>query len=92
MEKARKEVFKHLVYENKMAQKYIRKAIELADKGKRDKAIKYFDLAKVANQCALQAHDQFWEVSNGDMTTEEFAEYYQAELLYKGIQEVFQRL
>lgn len=75
-----------------MAQKYIRKAIELADKGKRDKAIKYFDLAKVANQYALQAHDQFWEISNGDATTEEYSEYYQAELLYKEIQEVTKKL
>lgn len=89
MEMTRKETFERLVYENKMAQKFTEKAKQQVKKGKRGKAIDFLDLAKTVNQCALQTHDQFWKVSNGDMTTEEYAEYYQAEVIFKGIREAY---
>lgn len=67
-------------YEAATAIRYAEAAISYAREGKTGAAWRMAEIAHAAAKCAAQAHDELWEITNGDLTEEEFEAFEKAEI------------
>ncbi|MGF3066958.1 hypothetical protein [Facklamia sp. P12950] len=77
----KKEILQRLEREIRACKKYAETAIMRAREGKTDLAISLLDIANIAKTCAGQAHEELWDISQGDLTGEEFDIFAEAEIL-----------
>ena len=82
MYETRKEAAAACTYEGAAASHFSKAAIVFAQKGQCRKAWDLADTARMAAKCAMQAHDDLWELAGEDMTEEEFAAFEKAEIGY----------
>ena len=76
----RKEAAAACEYEAAAASRYSKAAIRFAQKGECRNAWDLADIACVAAQCALQAHEALWSLSGGKLTEKEQAAFDKAEI------------
>ncbi|WP_235860757.1 transcriptional regulator [Peptoniphilus porci] len=65
--------------------RYAENSVKKVKKGKVGSAINFLDIAVTAKKCADRLHDEFWEVSDGKLTEEEFNIFCEAETLNQDI-------
>ena len=76
----RKEAADACKYEASAAERFGSAAIEAANKGECRKAWNLADQARMAARCAMQAHEDLWELAGENMTGEEFDAFDKAEI------------
>ncbi len=76
----RKQAKEGCIREGKFATMYAEKAISYAEQGFVTKAWNCADTAKMAADSAMNAHDDLWELSKGNLTDEEFEAFEKAEV------------
>ena len=76
----RKEAADACKYEASAAERFSSAAIEAANKGECRKAWNLADQARMAARCAMQAHEDLWELAGEDMTSAEFDAFEKAEI------------
>lgn len=86
--KERKDILEAMIRETETAKKYTERALEKIEQGKRDKAVMFSDIVKCASQCAMQNHDELWELVGEDITEEEFKHFCEAETCYMDLQKL----
>ena len=91
-ETMKKELFKRLEIEVKACKRYTERAVENAREGKIGTAINNLEIANTAKTCALQVHEELWEVSEGKLTDEEFELFAQAETLGRELQKAYEEI
>jgi hypothetical protein len=64
----------------KTAEHYMKAAERFAREGRKTSAWNMADTAKMAADCAMQAHEALWDLTNGKLTDEEFEAFEQAEI------------
>lgn len=85
-----KEILQRLTREVKACKHYTANAIRKADDGKVGAAINMLDIAQMAEACAMQAHEEFWKVSKGNLNDVEFELFSDAETLSQKIRKAYQ--
>ena len=80
MYETRKEAAAACKYEASAAERFSSAAIKAANRGECRKAWNFADQAKTAARCAMQAHEELWELAKGDLTTAEFDSFEKAEI------------
>lgn len=86
----KKETLQRLDREVKACKHYTANAIRKAEEGKIGAAINMLDIAQMAKACAMQAHEEFWKVSKGNLNDVEFELFADAETLSKEIRKAYQ--
>jgi len=76
----RKEAVEACKYEASAAERFSSAAIEAASKNECRKAWNMADQARTAARCAMQAHEDLWELAGEDMTDAEFDAFEKAEI------------
>ena len=76
----RKEAADACKYEASAAERFSSAAIEAAKNGECRKAWNLADQARMAARCAMQAHEDLWELAGEDMTSAEFDAFEKAEI------------
>ena len=67
-------------YEATTAIRYAEAAISYAREGKTGAAWRMAEIAHAAAKCAAQAHDELWELTDGELTDAEFEAFEKAEI------------
>ena len=80
MYETRKEAAAACKHEASFAERFSSAAIEAAKNGDCRKAWNLADQARMAARCAMQAHEDLWELANGDLTSAEFDAFDKAEI------------
>ena len=80
MYETRKAAAAACIYESTAAKHYSKIAIEYAQRGECRKAWDMADTARTAARCALQAHEDLWELAGETLTEEEFDAFEKAEI------------
>ena len=77
----RKEAMEGCIREGEQAFTSAAKAVSYAEQGLTRLAWNCADTAKMAADCAMNAHDELWELSKGNLTDEEFEAFEKAEIV-----------
>lgn len=85
----KKQLLERLEIEIKACKRYVERAKEKAKEGKIGTAINNLEIANTAKNCALQVHEELWEVSEGNLTDEEFELFTKAETLEREVQKAY---
>lgn len=85
-----KEILQRLTREVKACKHYTANAIRKAEEGKVGAAINMLDIAQMAEACAMQAHEELWKVSKGNLNNTEFELFADAETLSQEIRKAYQ--
>lgn len=85
-----KELLQRLEHEVKACKHYTANAIRKAGDGKVGAAINMLDIAQMAKACAMQAHEELWKVSKGNLNNTEFELFSDAETLSQKIRKAYQ--
>lgn len=88
----KEELLERLEIEVKACKRYTERAKENARKEKIGTAINNLEIANTAKTCALQVHEELWEVSKVNLTDEEFELFAQAETLEREVQEAYEEI
>ena len=64
----------------KTAERYMKAAERFAKEGRKTSAWNMADTAKMAADCAMQAHEALWDLTDGKLSDEEFEAFEQAEI------------
>lgn len=80
MFETRKEAAAACIREAAFTSNYSNAAIEYAKRGECRKAWSLADTARTAARCAMQAHEDLWELAGEDMTEAEFDAFEKAEI------------
>lgn len=78
----REEILQDMIRETKAVKCYTKLAFEKLAKGERGIAIKFYDIVCIAYECAMQKHDELWDLVGEDMTEEEFEHFCETEICY----------
>lgn len=88
----KQDLLERLAAETKAGINFSNKAIEFAKAGRISKAWDMLDTAKCALTCTNQVHEQLWDLTRGDLTSEEFDIFCKAEtvstIFNKAVREV----
>ena len=76
----RKEAMEGCIREGEQAFTSAAKAVSYAEQGLTRLAWNCADTAKMAADCAMNAHDELWELSKGNLTDAEFDAFEKAEI------------
>lgn len=76
----REQAMQGCIRESDQAIKSAEQAIKRAENDECRLAWSNADTAMMAAKCAMQAHDELWELSKGDLTDEEFEAFEKAEI------------
>lgn len=90
MYKTRAETAAACSKESTTARVYSKAAIECAERGECQKAWSLADTAKMAAECAMQAHEALWSLAGENMTDEEFTAFEHAELVQTEVRKAIQ--
>ena len=82
LKRKREEIVEEMTLETETAKRYTKLAFEKLAKGERGIAIKFYDIVCIAWECAMQKHDELWDLVGEDMTEEEFKHFCEAETCY----------
>lgn len=85
----KQEILERLEIEVNACKRYAENSVKKAKKGKVGSAINFLDIAVTAKKCADRLHDEFWEISAGKLTEEEFKIFCEAETLNQEINKVY---
>lgn len=80
MYETRKEAAAACIREAAFTSHYSNAAIEYANRGECKKEWSLADTARTAARCAMQAHEDLWEIAGEDMTEAEFDAFEKAEI------------
>ena len=72
MQNTKQDLLDRLLAESKVGINYSKKAIEFAKEGRIKTAWNMIDVAQCALTCTKRAHEELWNLTNGDLTEEEF--------------------
>lgn len=78
----RTEILQDMIHETEVAKRYAKLGHEKLAEGDRSTALKFYDTVKCAANCAMQKHDELWNLVGEDMTGEEFEHFCEAETSY----------
>lgn len=82
MTTTKEDILKRLEVEVAGGKRFTQRATERANEGRMTTAWELFDIAKCACECARQAHDDLWEVTKGELNSEEFELFCESESLW----------
>lgn len=88
----KEETLQRLAIEVKACRRYALNAVKKAEEGKISSAISMLDIAQTAKTCAMQAHEELWNLSEGKLNDTEFELFADAETLDKDIQKAYQAI
>lgn len=88
----KKEILERLETEVKACKRYAESSIKKAKEGMIGSAINLLEIAQTANTCADQLHEELWEISNGNLTDEEFELFCESETLGRVIRKAYNEL
>lgn len=75
----KQDLLERLQIETRAGINFSNKAIEFAKDRKISKAWQMLDIAECALTCTNQVHDQLWDLTKGNLTSEEFEIFCQSE-------------
>lgn len=85
----KQEILQRLEIEVNACKRYAENSVKKAKKGKVGSAINFLDIAVTAKKCADRLHDEFWEISYGKLTEEEFKIFCETETLSREINKAY---
>ena len=67
----REQAMQGCLAESDVCARFSEKAIELFRQGKITEGFEWYELAKTASVCAMQAHEALWKMAKGELTEDE---------------------